>query len=889
MGRNRASFFYQIGGSLAKESPSYVERLADRELEDSLKKGEFCYVLNSRQMGKSSLRVRAMSRLQAEGTICVFIDLTGRGTQNITAEKWYAGIVLTIVKACQLNFDWRSWWRKQRDLLTPVQRLSLFIEEILLAEVQASIVIFIDEIDRVLSQAFSLDDFFALIHSCYQKRQVNSDYFRLTFALLGVAAPRNLIRDKNRSPFSLGKAIHLQGFKLEEAEPLTIGLLNKVERPKETLAEILAWTAGQPFLTQKICQLVVEKLERKNQLNIANLIKEDLIRDWQAQDEPEHLRTIRDRLYYRNSVRTIYLLNLYQNVLQKKEVPVDNSIEQIELRLSGLVVERQGRLEVNNPIYAQVFNLTWVNEQLAQLRPYERELSNWMTTSNPAHLLKGEDLQAASIWALGKSLADTDYQFLVASHESAKQRVESTLAAVTSANQLLANARKTAAKKANKQRLSKKWLSKIVLGVTGVILLLRCTGILQTWEWNLLDRFFRWRLSEVLEPRIVVVTVDEQDLQTVRQYPISDRVLASAIKNLNQAQPSAIALDLYRNMPVPPGERDLNKVFRSTNNLYVVEKVVKNAIAPPASVNSDRAGFSDLILDSDGKVRRALLSIGDNKYSLGTKSALHYLRERNIELVPLDDNRYGLGKATFERLNHNSGGYARADAGGYQILLNYWGTQTNFKQYSLIDVLKKRFEPEDIRDRIIFIGSGSNAESSEDTFYTPYSKGWLRSPSEMPGVFVHANVASQMISAAIDRRPLLRTHNKFIESLMILFVGIIGAIIFWRLRSYRAIAFHIVAFSIILIAICYRGFLLGWWLPLVPALLTLVFVVVAAIAIDNKQSERLRFEHTLESIVTEFEINPIVAKVALKNLQLSENKANSYLIEQQIERLTIDR
>ena len=188
---------YQVGGSLENDAPSYVTRLADATFYRALKAGEFCYVLNSRQMGKSSLRVRIMERLQAEGTVCAFIDLTGIGKQDLTAEKWYAGIVQSLVSSCQLapKIQWRTWWRERQDLLSPVQRLSLFLEEILLVEIEQNIVIFVDEIDRVLSQNFSLDDFFGLIRHCVEQRHQNSKYRRLTFALLGVATPHTLIQD----------------------------------------------------------------------------------------------------------------------------------------------------------------------------------------------------------------------------------------------------------------------------------------------------------------------------------------------------------------------------------------------------------------------------------------------------------------------------------------------------------------------------------------------------------------------------------------------------------------------------------------------------------------------------------------------------------------------
>lgn len=158
---NPQSFDYRYsGGSLNADDPTYVMRQADWDFYNGLKDGEFCYVLNSRQMGKSSLRVRTMARLQAEGFVCAFIDLTGIGKESITPEQWYADIVRSLVNSCLTRFNWRKWWREQRDFLSPVQRLKVFIEEILLVKIKQKIVIFVDEIDRVLSQKFSLDDFF---------------------------------------------------------------------------------------------------------------------------------------------------------------------------------------------------------------------------------------------------------------------------------------------------------------------------------------------------------------------------------------------------------------------------------------------------------------------------------------------------------------------------------------------------------------------------------------------------------------------------------------------------------------------------------------------------------------------------------------------------------
>jgi ABC-type branched-subunit amino acid transport system substrate-binding protein len=433
--KSSLGYQYQIGGNLPPDALTYVKRETDDQLYKTLKAGKFCYVLNSRQMGKSSLWVKTKQRLEAEKFVCVAITLSGIGKG--TREEWYGSIVKRLLKgfsphfSSQIKINWRTWSSEHGG--TTIDRLKTLVEEVILTLMPSEIkvVIFIDEIEYVRNLGSKedrfTDDFFMWIRDCYNNRSVNLDYNRLTFCLLGVATPSDLIENKTVTPFNIGQAITLKGFIASEVGPLMIGLAGNVDNPSAVMTQILYWTGGQPFLTQRLCYLIVNNpqqiiAEKETEL-VAQIVQSFIIDNWEAQDEQEHLKTIRVRLL-NNEQRAVYLLELYRQILQQSEIKATENSEKRELQLSGLVVKKDDKLRVYNPIYAAVFNSQWIDDELAKLRPYALLMKAWFTSNcqDTSKLLRGSDLKKALEWAKDKHLSSKDHKYLNASQQSLNNR-----------------------------------------------------------------------------------------------------------------------------------------------------------------------------------------------------------------------------------------------------------------------------------------------------------------------------------------------------------------------------------------------------------------------------------------------------------------------------------
>jgi hypothetical protein len=218
-----APSFYHTGGTLTPDAPSYVERQADTDLFDGLMRGEFCYVLTSRQMGKSSLMNRTAVRLRAAGVAVAILDLTAIG-QNLSVEQWYDGLLGRLGRSLDLEEEAEEYWLAH-ERQSPLVRWMGALQQIVLPRCPGRLVIFIDEIDAVRSLPFSTDEFFAAIRECYNRRTEEPEFARLSFCLLGVATPSDLIQDTRTTPFNIGRRIELTDFTPAEAAPLAQGLV----------------------------------------------------------------------------------------------------------------------------------------------------------------------------------------------------------------------------------------------------------------------------------------------------------------------------------------------------------------------------------------------------------------------------------------------------------------------------------------------------------------------------------------------------------------------------------------------------------------------------------------------------------------------------------------
>jgi len=431
--------------------------------------------------------------------------------------------------------------------------------------------------------------------------------------------------------------------------------------------------------------------------------------------------------------------------------------------------------------------------------------------------------------------------------------------------------------------------------VIALIIILRLSGSLQFLEWITLDTLERLRPGEPIDERIVIVGINEADIRSVGTYPIPDEEIAALIKKFQNYKPRAIGLDIVRDIPVQPGHSKLVEVFKESKNIIGIEKVLPpNKIAPPPDLPPEQVGFSDVIPDEDGKYRRMILGIPvgippvKEYYSLDLQIAKAYLSREGITLENgiRDPEAMRFGSTEIPRFMPNTGGYVGTNAGGVQVILNFRSGQERFRTLSLNDIKTGNFNPKWIGDRIVIIGM--TTPSAPDFVDTSAIIAGFKHHGQVYGVEFNAHSASQIISAVLDKRPLIKTWSHHWEYLWIFCWGFFGISLGRLTQSAWKNMLAVGVASFFLVVIGYYVLLLwGWWIPIAPVLLILAIngVGLSAFAFyqydQGLKSQIYVRQRAIEMAFTEIHNGPLQTLAAVlrdvQNQELPNDQLHSRL------------
>jgi hypothetical protein len=355
-----SAFQFVAGGAVQAGGGVYLERDADRDLLRHCLDGDFTYILTSRQMGKSSLMYRAAERLVDAGARPVIIDLTELGAQT-TADQWYKGFLLLVQEQLDLQESASAWWDAHAQYAY-AHRLIRYLREVALVERTERLVLFVDEIDTTLRLDFT-DDFYAAIRFLYQTRAMDPELARISFVLIGVATPNDLIKDAARTPFNIGHRIELADFSEPEAAALADHLAVPTNVRSDLIYWILRWTGGHPYLTLRVLRSLAETPPPAWTADAVDGRLHELFLG-PAGETDTNLQFVRDMLTKKAENREA-VLKAYESIRGGARVP-DREHDQITswLKLSGIVRREHDQLRVRNPIYAKVFDESWTTDHL---------------------------------------------------------------------------------------------------------------------------------------------------------------------------------------------------------------------------------------------------------------------------------------------------------------------------------------------------------------------------------------------------------------------------------------------------------------------------------------------------------------------------------------------
>ncbi len=349
-----------------------------------------------------------------------------------------------------------------------------------------------------------------------------------------------------------------------------------------------------------------------------------------------------------------------------------------------------------------------------------------------------------------------------------------------------------------------------------VIGIVRQLGNLEFLELAEFDLLMRSRNETELDERITIISIEESDIKTWQQSTFSDHLIAQLLQKLQKDRPSVIGLDIYRDIPQPPGDKYLRSQLEA-ENVIAIEKIGnQDSVSAPPNVPRERIGFNNFVIDHDGKVRRNFMSFMTKKgsmHSFALQISKSYLNTKSVEVMP---KLLSLEQTNFPSLKADAGGYqlSPSDVWGSQILLNYRSPDKAARQLSFSQIINGDFNPDWIKDKVVIIGY--TAPSKKDIFSTPFDVG------KMPGVVIHAHMVSQILSTVLDQKPLFRFLPQWSEYVWIWLCSITGALIVWRIKHPLALGGILTVALVSLWAICWLSFINAVWIPATPAILGLL-------------------------------------------------------------------
>ncbi|MCC3472277.1 MAG: adenylate/guanylate cyclase domain-containing protein [Microcoleus sp. PH2017_25_DOB_D_A] len=399
--------------------------------------------------------------------------------------------------------------------------------------------------------------------------------------------------------------------------------------------------------------------------------------------------------------------------------------------------------------------------------------------------------------------------------------------------------------------------------VTGTLLGVRHLGWLQPLELKAFDLMVQLRPDAGPDPRLLVVTVTEQDIHTFKKWPISDGVLARAIASIARLEPVAIGLDIIRDIPYEPGNAELAAQFTNPKLIPItfIGKSEYDRALPPPNIPKARIGFNDLVIDPDGIIRRSLIFRSNGQSTLSSfalRLAFKYIDSKKIPSTLTKDQEIKAGNTVFSRLRSDSGGYQTIDTGGYQILLNYRSPENTAKTVTLTQVLEGKLDPELVKDKIVIIGV--TAPTTKDVFSTPYSA-TASDNRMMPGVFIHAAATSQIINAALDGKNLFWFWDEWQEMLWIAVWGAVGGCLAWRLENTINFIVSAIALGCILWGFTFFLFTQQGWISLASP--TLAFLIAPAVIITYKYQQSKQQQEIVMKLLGQ-QTSPAIANALWK-------------------------